>query len=175
MAHGVVYLVCNHRTSLIQSEKSIIMTTIERKSVQKKLWVCPQCGRQFARQRQAHSCRPFQIENHFEGKPQGEMLYKKFKKAVRKKTGPFRIESLECCIHFVNTSTFVAVKIFKDRIQLDFVLSHPIRNKDKRIHKYVPISASRHMYYIDIRKEDDMDSEVLGWIQEARDRDRILQ
>jgi hypothetical protein len=151
------------------------MTTIARKSVKKNLWACPKCGRQFARQRQAHSCKPFLLEQHFEGKPVGELLYKKFKQAVRKKIGPFRVESLECCIHFVNATIFAAVKLFKDKIQLDFVLNHQIKNMSKRIHKYVPISANRHVYYIDIRKKKDIDNEVLDWIQEAHDRENNLR
>ena len=83
------------------------------------------------------------------------MLYEKFKQAVKKQVGSFKIESLECCIHFVSTFTFAAVKIFKDKIWIDFSLSRKI--KSKRISRHVQMSAHRYLYALDIFNEDEMD------------------
>jgi hypothetical protein len=133
----------------------------------KKLWTCPECGRQFERTGQTHSCRLFPVALHFKGKPEGKLLYNKFKAAVKKQTGPFKTESLECCIHFVSTFTFAAVRIFKDKIRVDFGLSR--RLKDKRFYKIVQLSANRYLYYADIFDEDDIDKELMQWILEAND------
>lgn len=130
-----------------------------------KLWSCPKCGRQFKRQGQSHSCRLFPVEQHFEGKPEGKQLYRIFKMAVRKHVGPFKIESLECCIHFVSTFTFVAVKILRDKISVDFSLSRKIRSN--RISHVIQMSARRYLYVIDILKEDEIDEVLLKWIKEA--------
>lgn len=130
-----------------------------------KLWQCPQCGRQFARQGQSHSCRPFALEQHFAGKPRGTSLYEAFKQAVATQIGLFKIESLECCIHFVGTSTFVAIKIFKDKIRVDFSLNHQIDNP--RIKKFIQMSAHRFLYYLDIAKVEELDDTLMAWVAEA--------
>lgn len=134
----------------------------------KKLWTCPKCGRQFERKGQTHSCRTFPLEQHFEGKPAGKRLYEKLKEAVKKQLGNFKIESLECCIHFVSTFTFAAVKIFNEKIQVDFSLSRIIKNS--RIKQPFKMSAHRYLYYVDIEKEADIDTTLMEWIQEAQDK-----
>jgi Domain of unknown function (DUF5655) len=133
-----------------------------------KLWECPKCGRQFERQGQSHSCKPFDLELHFKGKPEGKLLYEKLKRAVRKEVGSFKVESLECCIHFVSTFTFAAVKIFKDKILVDFALSRKL--KSKRFDRFLQLSANRYLYYFDISHADEIDDELLEWIQEAHDK-----
>lgn len=96
------------------------------------------------------------------------MLYEKFKQGVKKQTGPFKIESLPCCIHFVSTVTFTAVKIFKDKIRVDFSLRHPI--KSKRVSAPFQMSAHRYLYATDILQEDGINEELMEWILEAYDR-----
>jgi len=134
------------------------------------LWTCPTCGRQFERKGQSHSCRVYPLEKHFEHKPVGRVLYEVLRKAVKRRVGAFKIESLECCIHFVSTFTFAAVKIYKDKIWVDFSLSRKI--KSKRIIQSVQMSANRHLYAVDITNEDDIDEELMEWIQEAHDKKR---
>ena len=95
-------------------------------------------------------------------------MYEQLKKAVKKNIGAFKTESLECCIHFVSTFTFTAVKVFKDKIRVDFSLNRKL--KSKRINQFVQMSAHRFLYVIDIMKEDDMDEELIEWIQEAHDK-----
>lgn len=137
-------------------------------NIAKKLWTCPKCGRQFERQGQSHSCKPYAIEQHFEGRPDEKKLYEQLKRAIKKHVGTFKVESLECCIHLVSTFTFAAIKIMKGRIRVDFALSRKI--KDKRIVQEVKMSANRWLYLIDINKEDEIDEELLKWIKEAHDK-----
>ena len=132
------------------------------------LWTCPKCGRQFERKGQSHSCRSFPLEQHFEKKPAGRLLYEKFKRTVKNQVGSFKVESLKCCIHFVSTFTFAAVKIFNNKIRVDFSLSRKIKNS--RIKQSVQLSAHRFLYYIDIMQEDEMDEELMEWIKEACDK-----
>ncbi len=135
----------------------------------KQLWKCPKCGREFARKGQSHSCRTFPLDRHFAGKDSSRRLYEKFKAAVKKEVGAFKIESLECCIHLVRTFTFAAVKIMKDRIRIDFSLSHII--KSKRLKKPVPMSTHRFLYFVDITDESEIDRELLQWVREALEKD----
>ena len=133
-----------------------------------KLWECPKCGRQFERKDQPHSCKYFPIEQHFIKKEKGEKLYEKLKKTLQQQLGDFKIESLECCIHFVSTFTFAAVKIFKNKIRVDFSLNQDL--KSKRIKKSIQMSANRYLYYIEIINEDEINDELMKWIQEAHDK-----
>lgn len=129
------------------------------------LWKCPKCGRQFARHGQSHSCKAYPIELHFVGKQNGKILYEKLKNAIEKEIGPIKIESLECCIHFVNTFTFAAVKILKNKITVDFALKHETKND--RIKQIVPMSAHRFLYVIDIYQENEIDQMLIEYIKEA--------
>ena len=132
------------------------------------LWKCPKCGRRFERKQQSHSCKPYELELHFTGKPKGKLLYEKLKKLVRSQIGSFKIESLECCIHFVSTYTFAAVKIFKNKIQLDFTLSRKLEST--RVKRFLQMSAHRYLYYVDICSPDEMDDELIEWNKESYDR-----
>ena len=142
----------------------IAKTKVERK----QLWTCPKCKRKFEKRGQVHSCRPFALARHFEKKPEGKLLYKQLRQAVRNELGAFKVESLECCIHFVSTFTFAAVKIFKNKIRVDFSLSTEI--KDNRITHSIPMSAHRTLYCVDVVKPEDIDSQLIGWIKKARDK-----
>lgn len=145
--------------------------TVNTRSAIIKLWTCPKCGRKFARHGQSHSCRPFPLALHFEGKPASKLLYDQLKKAIKKNIGTFKIESLECCIHFVSTFTFAAVKIFKNKIRVDFSLERKVSSR--RINQFVQMSAHRYLFVVDIIYENEIDTELLQWIQEAHDIKRI--
>ncbi len=134
----------------------------------KKLWKCPQCGREFEREGQSHSCKIFPLQQHFENKPQGKLLYEKFKSAIKQQVGPFKTESLECCIHFVSTFTFATAKIFRDKIEVHFGLGRKI--KSKRITQCVQLSANRYLYYINIYTSDEIDNTLMEWIAEAQNK-----
>lgn len=132
------------------------------------LWTCPQCGRLFERKGQMHSCRPYPLAQHFERKPYGKLLYKILKERMEEQLGGFRVESLECCIHFVTTSTFAAVKILKDGLRIDFSLARHLEHP--RFSHEVKMSAHRYLYFVDIKSEEDIDPELLDWLREARDK-----
>lgn len=134
----------------------------------KKLWSCPNCGRKFTRKHQAHSCRPFHLSKHFKGKQTGSLLFQRFKTAVKNKVGPFKIESLECCIHFVHDSIFAGVKVLKNKLQVDFLLTQ--KTKSKRFVRESQLSASRYVYFVDISGKEDIDEELMRWMQEAYDK-----
>lgn len=95
-------------------------------------------------------------------------MYEKFKQEVKKQIGAFKIESLECCIHFVSTFTFMAVKIFRQEIRVDFSLNRKI--KSKRIKQLVRLSAHRFLFVVDITQEEEIDKELMEWIGEAHDK-----
>jgi hypothetical protein len=141
---------------------------VRKKSDTTALWECPKCGRQFEKRNQSHSCNIYPLEQHFIEKLHGQLLYKKLKLTLQKTLDPFKIESLECCIHFVGTFTFAAVKIFKDKISIDFSLNHNVVNK--RIKKVIQMSTNRFLHSVDIFTENEINAELIEWIQEAHDK-----
>jgi hypothetical protein len=132
------------------------------------LWECPKCGRQFEKRNQSHSCKKYPLEQHFIGKINGQLLYEKLKLTLEKTFDLFKIESLACCIHFVSTFTFTAVKVIKDKISIDFSLNHKVINK--RIKQITPISKNRFLHSIDVFTEAEIDEELVEWIREAHDK-----
>jgi len=136
-----------------------------------ELWKCPECGRKFKRHGQTHSCRPFPLEQHFVNKPRGRLLFSKFKQAAKKQVGYFKLESLECCIHFVSIFTFAAVKILKDKIRVEFSLGREL--KKRHITKSLQMSAHRYLYYVDILNEEGINDELLEWIKEASTEKKV--
>jgi Domain of unknown function (DUF5655) len=135
------------------------------------LWVCPKCGRKFEQHFQSYSCKAFPLLQHFEGKPESKLLYKKFTEAVKKKIKHFTIESLECCIHFVSSFTFASVKVFKEHIEVGFSLNHLISSN--KINNCAHLSANRYLYYVKIMDEEDIDEVLIKWIVEASTKREI--
>src|SRR5512136_1743666 len=95
-----------------------------------KLWICSTCKRKFEKKNQVHSCTIYPLDRHFKGKETMKPLYEKLKNEIKKDIGPFWVESLPCCIHFVTSPayTFAAVYALKDRIRIHFGLSHKLRS-----------------------------------------------
>jgi len=132
-----------------------------------KIWKCPKCKRIFKRAKQQHSCTFYPVEKHFERKEYAKELYNHLKSVVKKKVGPFIVESLPCCIHFVTKEayTFAAVFALKDRIRLH-VASGELP-KSSRVKKSLKISFVRYLYSIDITTKNEIDTELIERIKQA--------
>ena len=129
------------------------------------MWKCSKCKREFQKNNQAHSCNVYSLNQHFIGKEKAKELFDFLKSQIEKKVGSIKIESLPCCIHFVGAYTFGACWALKDKIRIDFRVDHPI--KTKREHKINKISANRFLYYFNISKKSEINSELLNWIGES--------
>lgn len=129
------------------------------------MWQCPKCKREFQKKKQSHSCTCYPLENHFEGKERGKELFIDLKIKIVKNIGPVKIESLPCCIHFVSSYTFAACWATKIGINIDFSSEKEIQIKRK--HKVNRLSANRYVYYMDISSENEIDSELIGWLKDS--------
>jgi hypothetical protein len=109
------------------------------------------------------------VKLHFRGKENLEELYKTLCEKIEQHIGVVKIESLECCIHFVSTYTFAAVRVLKDKLLIDFSLNQPMESK--RFFKIVKLSRHRFLYHIEIRKKEEIDSELLAWLKMAYDKE----
>jgi hypothetical protein len=131
------------------------------------MWTCPNCRRKFERQNQSHSCKPFPLPEHFKGKEEAKALYAVLRRETERRVGKLEVESLACCIHFVSTFTFAAVRVFASRLLVDFSLPHPV--KHPRIEKCIKMSAHRYLCFVEVAAPGDVDEELLEWLREAHD------
>jgi hypothetical protein len=135
------------------------------------MWTCSKCSRQFAKTNQSHSCRIFPLKKHFEGKPNGKILYDKLIRSIETNIGPFKVDSVECCIHLTKHSTFAAVKVFKDKLRIDFTL--PEKKESVRFIDSLQMSAHRYLYYVDISSGEEIDKELIKWLNEAYEEKNV--
>jgi len=130
------------------------------------IWRCPKCGRRFEKTGQSHSCSVVPVEAHFKGKDKAAVaLYSELKEKIKKGVGRFKVDSIPCCIHFVSTSTFAAVRILKKKIRVTFTLDLEIESP--RIYKSTRYSSGRFLHAVDIESRSQIDKELLGWISQA--------
>ncbi len=89
------------------------------------MWTCPKCERSFKRAEQNHTCKLIDKEYLFKKRPQElKALYKKVFEII-KTFGAFREETvLPDVIFFKAKSTFLAVKVKKDHLEIEFLLGH---------------------------------------------------
>jgi len=135
-------------------------------SKRRPMWRCPKCSRQFANRNQEHSCGKYTVEDFLIGQGQeAESLYRAFEKLVLG-LGPVLLAPAKTRVGFQTRMIFAAVnKLSRDRLQAHVVLAR--RLASSRFTKIETISARNHVHHFLIETVDELDDEVLAWLQEA--------
>jgi Domain of unknown function (DUF5655) len=130
------------------------------------MWRCPKCSRQFANRNQEHSCGKYTVEDFLNGQGQeAESLYRAFEKLVLG-LGPVLLAPAKTRVGFQARMIFAAVnKLSRDRLQAHVVLAR--RLESPRFTKIETISTRNHVHHFLIETVDQLDDEVLAWLQEA--------
>ncbi len=128
------------------------------------MWTCPKCGRSFKRSEQNHTCVLIDKEDLFKKRPQElKALYKKVFEIV-KKFGAFREETvLPDVIFFKTKSTFLAVKVKKDHLEIEFFLDHI--EDEPPVAKYLQTSKQRVAHVVKIDSPKDIDKQLINWMK----------
>lgn len=129
------------------------------------MWTCPKCDRIFERQGQMHSCQKVPIEQHFSNKNMAKDLFDALLKETKTNVGPCKIISLPCCIHLFGIYDFLAILPKKDSLEVRFSLDRIIDSA--RITQSVPLSKSSYKNCLMITSKDQIDSELLSWLNES--------
>ncbi len=130
------------------------------------VWICPACGRRFARARQWHSCKPQSIDSHFAGKdPALRDLFDHLLTNLRK-TGPLRVDAVKTSINLVSRHHFGGVSVRRDHLRLGFLARAPITHP--RIVRHEPLGPERVGHSVVIRDKKDIDSTLLAWLSDAQ-------
>jgi hypothetical protein len=130
-------------------------------------WVCPSCGRRFARAKQWHSCNPRSIDSHFVGKDPALRSLFDFLVQNLKKTGPLRIDAAKTSIHMVSRHHFGGVTVRSEYLRVGFLAPKQITSA--RIVRTETLGPNRFAHSVVIRGKEDVDAELLGWLAGAQE------
>ncbi|MBS1599811.1 MAG: hypothetical protein JST75_16415 [Bacteroidetes bacterium] len=127
------------------------------------MWTCPRCGRQFKNVNQSHGCRLIDKEQLFAKRPAVlKTVYKKIVSMV-KPLGEFREETVPPdVIFFKTTSTFLAVKVKTDHLEIEFFLDH--LDNAPVISKHLQTSAHRVVHIVPVDSIDEINTQMKKWI-----------
>jgi hypothetical protein len=132
----------------------------------KPLWACPRCGRQFAKPKQAHSCKVHRIEDHFRAKdPTLRSLFDALRRALER-SGPLRVDAVQSTINLVSKHHFGGIAVRRNYLRVGFILDHEIR--DGRISRAERVGSHRISHHVLVRSLNDLDAQLLGWLAEAQ-------
>jgi predicted transport protein len=128
------------------------------------MWTCPKCGREFKRKDQQHTCTLISKEVLFARRPlELKHLYGKIVKQL-KKIGEYREETVRPDVIFFKTkSTFLAVKVKKDHLDIEFFLDH-LENVPP-VSKYLRTSKNRVAHVVPVDRDEEINEQLIDWIK----------
>jgi hypothetical protein len=132
------------------------------------MWVCPNCSRRFRNANQNHTCHLISKDDLFIKRPAHlKSLYEKIIDVVQR-FGNFREETVMPDVIFFKTkSTFMAVKVKKDHLDIEFFLDH-LENIPP-VSKYLQTSKHRVAHVVPIDNEEDIDPQLMRWMKHSYD------
>jgi hypothetical protein len=130
------------------------------------MWTCSTCGRSFRNTNQQHTCQLIDKEDLFAKRPpQLKILYEKVSDYA-KTLGSFREETvLPDVIFFKTKSTFLAVKVKKDHLDIEFFLDHLEENPP--VAKWLQTSKHRVAHIVPIDERADLNAQLKRWIKQS--------
>jgi|SRR6516225_10773530 len=130
------------------------------------MWTCPVCKREFRNANQQHTHRLVRKEDVFEKRPQHlEKIFEKIVSIV-KPLGDFRQETVASdVIYFKTSSTFLAVKVKADHLEVEFFLDH--LESQPPVAKWLQTSAHRFVHVVAVDHPEDVDKRLTDWIKNS--------
>jgi PHP family Zn ribbon phosphoesterase len=129
-------------------------------------WACPECGRSFSKPNQAHSCKARSVDAHFEGRdPALRGIFDALRRALERQ-GSLRVDAVEASINLAVEAHFGGVTVRRDHLRLGFLADHEITST--RIVRRQRLGPNRVHHQLLLRSIDDVDSELMGWLDHAR-------
>jgi len=130
------------------------------------MWTCPKCKRSFRNANQNHSCVLVSKDDLFAKRPAFlKKLYNKIVSEVEK-LGEYREETvLPDVIFFKTRSTFLAVKVKKDFLEVEFFLDH--HEDDPSIAKWLQTSKHRFAHVVKVDSDEDITTQLTDWIKHS--------
>jgi hypothetical protein len=130
----------------------------------KPQWTCPACRRQFKNRNQAHSCGQFTVGQLLDCKPPEIVeLYERLDDMIRR-CGEVVVAPTKTRVLFKVRTVFASVAVSKNWLDVVFVLGR--RLKHRRVKK-AQDEYPGIVHLVRIEQPEDLDADLVGWIQEA--------
>ena len=130
------------------------------------MWTCPNCKRSFRNTNQGHSCTQVLNNNVFAGRP--AFLKKLYDQIIAevKQIGSYREETVSPgVIYFKTKSTFLALKVKKTYLEVEFFLDH--HADDPSIASWLQTSKHRFVHVVKLDGEYDITNQLAAWIKHS--------
>ena len=129
-------------------------------------WTCPECGRQFGRNKQSHECAPaMTLEEYFTTGPAHERPIFDAVMAHLETLGPVHVEPVSVGIFLKRPRKFAELRPKQKWVALWFVLSRSIDHP--KIARKLQGSRNRTHHVVNLRIPEDLDEDVCGWLTES--------
>jgi hypothetical protein len=129
------------------------------------LWTCPDCGREFAKRNQWHSCGARSVDDHFEGKDtQLRELYDALISKLQR-FGPVRVDAVQTSINLISKHHFGGITVQKSALRLGFIASEKI--EASRIVRAQRLGPNKVGHSVKLHSLEDIDEELLDWLRWA--------
>jgi len=129
------------------------------------LWRCPNCGREFAKQNQSHSCHAHSVDDHFRGKP--PQLRQTFVVLIARlgELGPVRVDAVQSSINLIRKYHFGVVVVKKESLRLGFITDEKIAAA--RITDTEELGPRQFAQHVRLRSPGEVDDQLLEWLRRA--------
>lgn len=129
------------------------------------MWVCPECGRKFTRNKQSHSCIQYDPDFLFAGKgDQVRGLYAVLISRIQE-FGEVDIHIVKWNITIRHLSTFLSVMIERDHLTLVFISAEPV--DEFPVYQNHQRSAHRYSNVVKVESLDEIDDQLIRWLKQA--------
>ena len=131
----------------------------------REMWVCPDCGREFANRNQWHSCGKYSVEAALAGSsPEIRAFYMQVIEMVAT-CGEFEIAAVKTRVLLKVVSVFAALDPKRRWLDLEILL--PRQSDNARFRRVVQASASNYGHVLRLESPGDLDAELQEWLCEA--------
>ena len=130
-----------------------------------RVWICPECGRQFKHTNQSHSCVRLNPDDLFPGKDvHVKETYDRLLAEV-KKFGDVNVSPVRVGVMLKAGGTFAAVKPKKSWVDLEFILDEEI--SEFTVHKTFRYTAGRWAHFVRLEHSRDVSRKLLVWLRRS--------
>src|SRR3954469_15794858 len=128
-------------------------------------WVCPECMREFGRNKQSHECAPaMSLDEYFSTGPERERPIYQAVKTHLDTVGPVHVEPVSVGIFLKRVRTFAQLRPKQRWVALSFSLGHRVAHP-KMTRK--PMEYSGRWYHVvNLTGPEDVDESVCDWLTE---------
>ena len=129
------------------------------------MWICPECGRKFARNHQGHSCIESDPDALFIGNDGNtRVLFHLLIEKVRE-FGEVEIHSAKWSLTVRRLSTFLSIMVGKNHLTLVFISVQPI--DEFPVYQNYRHTGSRYSNSVKIESADEIDDQLIQWLKQA--------